>query len=178
MDQPRHPPLDAPRLRPARLAAIVNGLIVLLMPWALVGLVEWAASGQLRNGTSVTARVSSDFEYITRILVTVGMVVAWTMPLALMAGWRTWVHAKRRLEGRGSGWRGVIEGGGLGFCVALLMLLPGILTHPLQAPPYVAAYGGIAAVFGLVVGIVLRFTALIALRFAGGDSSRYELTTR
>ena len=116
MDTPRNQPLDTEHLRPARVAAVVNGLVVLLMPFALMALAEWAASFRAANGATVTARVSSNFEYAARILVGVGTVVVWSAPFALMAGWRTWVHARRRLEGRGSGWRGVAEGGALGFC--------------------------------------------------------------
>ena len=169
MDKPRDQPLDTEHLRPARVAAIVNGLAVLLMPFALMALAEWSASSQLRNGATVTARVSSDFQYAAKILVGIGTVVVWSAPFALVAGWRTWVHSRHRLEGRGSGWQGVAEGGALGFCAALLILLPGIVTRPFDAPPYVAAYGGIAAILGLLVGFVLRFTALVVLRIAGRE---------
>jgi hypothetical protein len=169
MDNLQNQPLDTEHLRPARVAAIVNGLVVLLLPFALMALAQWAASSQLRNGATVTARVSSDFQYASRILVGIGKVVVWSTPFALVAGWRTWVHSRHRLEGRGSGWQGVAEGSALGFCTALLVLLPGIVTRPLDAPPYVAAYGGMAAVLGLLVGIVLRFTALVALRIAGRE---------
>ena len=50
------------------------------------------------------------------------------------------------------------------FLGALVILLPGILTHPTQASPYVIAYGGAAAFGGLVAGLILWATATAALK--------------
>jgi hypothetical protein len=166
MDMPSH--LESPDGTPGRaatVAAIVNGLLVLLAPFALIAIL--AAMPHTGNGTTVTARVSSTPEYVARILVSIGTIIVSTAPFALVAGWRTFVHAVRREEGRGTGWQGVAEGGGLGLAVALIVLLPGIVTHPSQAPPFVMAYGGMAAVLGLLVGLALRFSALAVLRMAG-----------
>ncbi len=47
----------------------------------------------------------------------------------------------------------------------LLVLLPGIVTRPREAAPYIIVYGGAALVVGLAVGVLLRMTALAILRF-------------
>ena len=57
----------------------------------------------------------------------------------------------------------VLEGGLVGFAVALWVLLPGIVTRPLDAPPYLIAYGGFAVVVGVICGLVLRTTGAIAM---------------
>jgi phosphate/sulfate permease len=62
------------------------------------------------------------------------------------------------------GTQGILEGAACGLVAAVLVLLPGIVTKPMQAPPYVLAYGGLAAVLGLAVGAVLWFGATLTLR--------------
>jgi hypothetical protein len=52
----------------------------------------------------------------------------------------------------------------LGFAGAVIVLLPGILTQPTQAPPYLLVYGGLAAVVGLGVGVVLWIGATVTLK--------------
>ena len=49
--------------------------------------------------------------------------------------------------------------------LALLYLAPGIVTRPAEAPPYVIAYGGAALLLGVVVGLFLRTTAILVLKF-------------
>jgi len=46
------------------------------------------------------------------------------------------VHAKRWLEHGRWGAIGIVEGALGGFAGAVLVLMPGILTKPNQAPPY------------------------------------------
>jgi len=46
----------------------------------------------------------------------------------------------------------------------VIVLLTGIVTTPTQAPPYVIAYGGLAATLGLAFGAVLWISATITLR--------------
>jgi hypothetical protein len=92
------------------------------------------------------------------------LLMAFTSPFAMVAAWRTWVHAKRRTEGGALGWQGVAEAGALGIAIALVTLLPGILTRPFEAPPYVVFYGGAAFIFGVGVGFVLYMTGSLALR--------------
>ncbi len=100
--------------RAATVAALVNALVVLLLPLGLMGTVALVAPSFSNSGTHV-----------------VGL---------------------------------ILEGAACGFAGALLVLLPGILTKPTQAPPYVIAYGGLAAVLGLAVGVILWVTGTVALR--------------
>lgn len=80
------------------------------------------------------------------------------MPLA--AGTSLGPHEITSLLGA----QGILEGAACGFAGAVLVLLPGIVTHPTQAPPYLLAYGGLAAVVGLAVGVVLWIGASLTLR--------------
>ena len=96
--------------------------------------------------------------------VELGFLVVLISPLALLVGWRTWVHAQRYREGRGTGWQGVIEAGAVGAGIALWILAAPIVMHPAQAPPYVIFYGGAALILGLLIGLVLRMTAILVLR--------------
>ncbi len=82
----------------------------------------------------------------------------------MAVAWRTFVHAKRWVEFRDRTWWGVLEAGACGFAGTLLVLLPGILMHPLQAPPYIVAYGIPTIAIGFVVGLILRQTALAVLK--------------
>ena len=92
-----------------------------------------------------------------------------TLPFATLAGWRTWVYATRWQEQRRGSWLAVAEAGGWGLAVALFILAPGIVTRPMDAPPYLIAYGGFALLVGLVLGLVLRTAALIVLRLHPGS---------
>ena len=59
---------------------------------------------------------------------------------------------------------GVAEAGACGLILALLYLAPGIVTRPAEAPQYVIAYGGAALLLGVVVGLLLRTTAILVLK--------------
>jgi len=87
--------------------------------------------------------------------------------LGALAGWRTHVHATAYAEGKSAGRRSVLEPAALGLVVAVALLWNGIRTNPGEAAPYILAYGGGAALFGLLIGVVLRFTAL-AIMWAVG----------
>src|SRR5438552_3762895 len=80
--------------------------------------------------------------------------------LAVIAGWRTWVHAMRFLTRQSSGWHGVAEAAACGFAVSILYLAPAVLALDPVAPRAVIAYGGLAAVVGCLVGVLLRVMAL------------------
>jgi len=93
-----------------------------------------------------------------------GMFVMLFAPLAALAGWRTWEHARRHESGKDFGWRGVAEAGSVGLLVALVLLSWGILHKPAEAAPYVAFYGGVGLVLGLVIGLILHGTAVLTLK--------------
>jgi hypothetical protein len=148
--------------QPETVAAYVNAILVLLVP---VGVAVAASIGMWfspSNGTTVHATPLPE-----RILIGVAGVVLFVvlfLPLAAIAGWRTWVHARRYLNFEGGGWQGVLEAGLVGFFIAIWMLRRGIATRPADAPPYVIAYGGGAIVIGLTIGLILRTAAVVTLK--------------
>jgi hypothetical protein len=151
--------------RPATVAALVNGLVVYLLPLALAGAVALFAPTYTTGGTRVVG-VDPDRAYVwSHRLTFVGAYLTGLAPFAFAAGWRTFVHAKRWFEHGRRGAMGIVEGGLCGFAGAVFVLMPGILTKPSQAPPYVVAYGGLAAALGLAVGAILWMTATITLRW-------------
>ena len=150
--------------RPEGPAAIVNGLLVLLLPPLLSVIARYVFEGH--SNTSVTVRASDASAMMDALRGFMGVEV-FLLPFAIFAGWRTAVHARRWLECRSSGWQGVGESGATAACLALLVLTPGIVRRPTEAPPYVLFYGGAALAAGLIVGLVLRTTALLVLRAQG-----------
>lgn len=150
--------------RLAVMTGLVNGSIFAFLP--LVLLVLPVALTPEISDTSTTVRPEGASP------LTVVAVGAWLemwrvlVPLALVASWRTFVHTKRWLTDDDRSWRAVLEAGACGFLYMLLHLGHGIVTQPSQAPPYVVVYGGLALIIGLIVGLVLRTTALLFLRFS------------
>lgn len=148
--------------RPATLAALVNALVVFVLPVATVMVLMTVRSNG--NGATVVGVDPDRAVALIHKLQMLGGYIAFMSPFAMAAAWRTFVHAKRWLEGTGSGTRGILEGALCGFAGATLVLLPGILTHPLQAPPYVITYGGLSAIVGLTIGVILWASAAAALK--------------
>lgn len=149
--------------RPAIVAAVVNGLVVYLLPLAFAGAIAMFASDFSNGGTRVVGVDPNRAFVWSQRLQFIAAYATGLAPFAMAAAWRTFVHAKRRLERGSWGGQGIVEGAACGFAAALLVLLPGILMKPTQAPPYVLAYGGLAAILGLAVGALLWTTASIVL---------------
>lgn len=153
-------------LAPESVAAAVNAAIVILLPVILL-----AAGSMVLNpdtNTSVTVRPPGG-PVIGQSSWLLAQFALGTLPFATLAGWRTWVYATRWQEQRRGSWLAVAEAGGWGLPVALVILAPGIVTRPMDAPPYLIAYGGFALLVGLVLGLVLRTAALIVLRLHPGS---------
>ncbi len=149
---------------PAEVAALVNGLIVWLLPSGISGLSaigERLGIGVSDNAITVHPPGWTPWAPIVATALQFGFVM---LPFAALAAWRTWVHARRRLELGTSGWQGVGEAGACGLATLFVLMLPGILRHPIQALPYILVYGGLAALTGLLVGLLLRISAVIALK--------------
>jgi hypothetical protein len=142
-------------------AAVVNGLIVLVLPFAVAAVGSSMGFGRMENSVTVHPPGWSGLLAAIQGLIAVGMVL---LPFAVLAAWRTWVHARRWRDRGDRGWQGVAEAGACGVGAALLVLLPGIVTRPMDAAPYVTVYGGAALVVGLVVGLLLRMAALVVLK--------------
>ena len=91
-------------------------------------------------------------------------------PFALVAGWRTFVHACGYLEGKGRTGQSILEAIALGAAVPIFILVPLVAVRlfdaPLQAAAYVLAYALIGAVVGFVFGAVLSVTALAVTSLA------------
>ena len=156
--------MTRPFERPALVVALVNGLVVYLLPLAFAGAVALFASDYSNGGTRVVG-VDPDRAYVwSQRLTSAGAYLTVLAPLAFAAAWRTFVHAKRWLEYGRWGMTGIVEGALCGFAAAVIVLLPGILTKPTQAPPYVLAYGGMASILGLAVGAILWVTATCTLQ--------------
>jgi hypothetical protein len=142
-------------------AAIVNGLLVLLLPLVIL------AAASTIDVDQFDASVTADVPGSPRISAMIPRLMAAflvSIPFALLAAWRTWVYARRWQDQQDRGWRAVAEAGACGLIPALLYLSPGIVTRPIEAPPYVIAYGGAALLLGVLVGLFLRTTALLVLK--------------
>ncbi len=150
--------------RPATLAAFVNTVTAYLLPLALVGGIAVIAPAYT-NGSTHVYGVDPDraAAWARRGHFIAGYILG-LAPFAMATAWRTFVHARRWLAQGAGGAQGILEGAACGFAGAVLVLLPGIVTKPAQAPPYVLAYGGLAAVLGLAVGAVLCISATLTLR--------------
>jgi hypothetical protein len=97
-------------------------------------------------------------------------------PLALLAFWRTWVHAQRFQTRYTTGWQGVLEAAAMGFVLTLPAVLPGVVVRQFNPGEwgqpqafflglaYVGIYGLLGAGVGLALGLLLRLSALAALR--------------
>ena len=154
--------------RPAILVALVNASVVYLLPLAFAAAVPLFAP--LTNGTTV---VGVDPDRAGVWSTRVQLIAAYLMglaPFAMAAAWRTFVHARRWLEHGSYGLSGILEGGLCGLAGAVLVLLPASIMKPTQAPPYLIAYGGLAAILGLAVGVVLWITGTIAVRLVPRDA--------
>jgi hypothetical protein len=140
-------------------AAAVNGAIVLSIP-VVIAVASYLGADY--DGT-VTAWASPPHVIAFRWLRGALSVMAPAAAFAAVAAWRTWVHAVRYRQRRGTGWDGVFEAGALGLAGAVVVLLPGIVRSPGEAPAFVVAYGGMAMFAGLALGLVLRTVAVIVL---------------
>jgi hypothetical protein len=160
------------RRHPEDVAAVVNALIVLFLPVALLSVGMFA----FPSSSEVVRPEESFYASSARHLLDIASVVVPLVPFAALAGWRTWVHARRYCDGHGSGWQGVIEGGMAGLVGALLVLARGIATRPQAAAPYIVTYGGGSLLLGLAFGLVLRTAAVLVLKHRGGSRRKAQLT--
>jgi hypothetical protein len=145
------------------LAALVNGSIVLVVPLAFLVFGSCVFDSESQYSVTVRATDPAPMSKAVERLLMLGPVGVVLLPFAAIAAWRTWILAKRWPQERG--WQGVAEAGLCGVGTALLYLAPGIVTRPMEAPGFVLVYGGAALIVGLVVGLILRATAVAVLRF-------------
>ncbi len=146
--------------RHAMVAALANGFVFALMPLAMM-----LVAGALGQASDTSTIVRPQGAPPVAVVTVSTWVEMWRtlLPLSLIAGWRTFVHARRRLKDDDHSWRGVLEARLCGFLYVLVILARGIVTQTMQAPPFVIVYGGLGLVLGLIVGLVLYSTALLTL---------------
>ncbi len=141
---------------PARAAALVNGLLVLCLPWIVVFVMPHGSGG------GVTVHAWPRLAVMLDLIATVSLLG----PFAALAAWRTWVHARHWLDGDRC-WRGVLEAGLTGFLVAFVAITPAIganwFRRPIVAVGYDLFYATVALLAGLGLGAILQLTAMIVL---------------
>ncbi len=147
------------------LAALVNAVVVLCLPSIVIGIGLLKALSDPGHSWPVHPANWSPWPEIIGIFAGSAVFVS---PFALLAAWRTWVHARRWRSGsHGRSLQGVAEAGACGLGVAVLILLPATILRPSQSPPYLAAYGGLGFVVGIAVGLVLLAAAAVVLTLTG-----------
>lgn len=147
---------EAKRWAPEKIAAIVNGGALVVLPCTLVAWSWWTS----RGSTAVTTRLDEARAAATAI----GLWMVVFFPPACIAAWRTHVHAKCYLSNQGGVWRGVVEAAALGFVLPLIIVGRALVTYSLPALLYAVAYGVIGLMAGLTIGLVLQVVALLVLR--------------
>jgi hypothetical protein len=148
------------RPRPETMAAVLNGLAVMLLPLLLMA---WAdLQNQVSTDTRVTVRppgasfVLGEIEKLSQP----AMVL---LPFAALAVWRTRVYARRVIARASRGWAAVGEAAACALGVMFVMNLRLVIKHTLPMSLFAIAYFILAAALGMVVGIILRATALFVL---------------
>jgi hypothetical protein len=139
------------RRHPEATAAGVNAVLVVVVPLAYV----WLAHAW--SGVVVDSAMFAES-------------AATVLPFAALAAWRTWVHSTRWLAGEDALWLPLAEAAATAFVMALAYLARAILARPADAPAFVIVYGGVALILGAIVGVILRTTAVLALRVTRSTS--------
>jgi hypothetical protein len=151
------------RLAPEIIPAFVNGLVVLFLPLARLLLVSFGPD----PNTSVTVH-TADWSPLLSVIRTFLGSTAPMVPLALIATWRTWVHARRWREGGRDG-TAIAEAAICGVAVALAFALYGAAfgqSSPLVILPGILIVSVLGAVVGAALGLVLYIVAIVALTAA------------
>jgi len=147
------------------LAAFVNAVVVVFLPSVVVGIVMLRALNDPGSSWPVHPADWSPWRDVIGFFAGSAVVMS---PFALLAAWRTWVHASRwRSASPGRRLQGVVEAGACGLGVAVLVLLRPSIERPTQAPPYLIVYGGLGFVVGVGVGLLLLVTAALVLTLTG-----------
>jgi hypothetical protein len=143
--------------KPEDVAAVVNAILVVLLPFVLLALLRLGGGNTSRFivASGPDSRSHQHFPFSMMLMMS---------PLALVAGWRTHVYARRRREHGADGWRGVVEAAVFGAAVMLVLWIPAMLLDPRAAFPYMLPSIPAAFAAGLLVGVILRFTALLTLK--------------
>jgi hypothetical protein len=149
-------------MRAEQTAALTNFLLILVIAVA-------AVMGTGPSGAHVYSNPTKAVFQAIALAVLVGA------PFAVVASWRTWVHAERLLNRHTTGLKGVFEAAVLGFALTLPFVLPGIVVRQFNPGPwgqpqafflgigYVGVYGLLGLIVGFVAGLLLWAAARLAL---------------
>jgi hypothetical protein len=138
-------------------AAAVNGALILLAPAVLAVYMDY-------TWTAVRAAPSAVLSSVLRVL----PVLVWALPVSLLFGWRTYVHACAYRRKPTTVWRGPAEGAAVAAWIALILLVPATApswgSQPLSfVVAYIGFYVAAAALAGLALGLLTAATALLVL---------------
>jgi hypothetical protein len=151
------------RDNPAWIAALVNGSLILLAPTIV-------AAAAIYGSDAVRPVPPTALSSIVGAL----PVALALSPIALLAAWRTYVHAHAYRLTHRHGWRGPLESALIAGSVAALLMLRAMAATWGRQPfhlvaAYVGFYVGATALAGLAVGLTLAATALLVLRLQKHD---------
>jgi hypothetical protein len=143
---------------PQFLAAVLNGALVLIVP------TMWTAYLVYRSDVVRPSPPTLLSSAVSAAPLTMGLV-----PVSLLVGWRTYVHASAYRLNQGTVWRGPLESAAIGGGIALLLMVLATAGTWAREPfplviGYIAFYVSATALVGLVLGFVLAAPALLVLR--------------
>jgi len=151
------------RDRASLTAAVVNGVVVLLLP-ALGVLLFYTVHDAFPERfptAAVHAHPISPIGHAYRAGI-IGLFLM--LPLACVAAWRTWVHATRWQRQQRTA-RGIAEAGCVGVLLVIAMLAPlAVASRSIGAFFAIPIYAAIGGLVGLVLGVVLHLTAVAVLK--------------
>ena len=146
-------------------AAIVNGALFVLVPVAWLTYSDYTDADVFRP---VARTLPASVAYAVRNLLIL-------FPISLFVGWRTYHHTRAYCQRRSSVWRGPLESAAVAGALSLLFLLAAtpvartMQTLGAGAIP-IAFVVGATAIVGLLLGVILAATALLALSVSRGAS--------
>ena len=151
------------RRQPEFRAAVLNGLLMLVIPVLLSAYLNYRSTAVRPVPVTVLSSVRGALPVL--------LVFA---PVSLVVFWRTYVHARAfRLE-PATVWRGPVESRALGGGIALPIMLRATAGTWAREPfpmviQYIAIYVVGTALVGLMLGLLLAGTALLAIVFTRRD---------
>src|SRR5262245_22325748 len=146
------------RIKPETTTAIVNGLLVLVVPLA------YLAWSQVADEMGSDIARPPGASAINRIVERLAWAASVLLPFAALTAWRTRTYARKVIAGASEGWWSVAEVAACGAAVILIMGVPGVPSRPLGYVPVLILWAlTVGGSVGAFVGVILRFTGLLVL---------------
>lgn len=151
---------------PAFMAAVLNGSLILFVPIMVSALAMYTSSAVRPSPPTL----------LSSIIEALPMVLA-LAPVALVVGWRTYIHARAYRRNRLTLWRGPAESAAIAGAIALMVMARATTATWAREPlhlviAYISFYVGATALVGLAMGLVLTAMALLALHLQARVSAR------